>query len=50
MSGLEPGAPDSALMAAVLREIGCRWHQGYVFAAALFPEQIDEMLEVPLAG
>jgi EAL domain-containing protein (putative c-di-GMP-specific phosphodiesterase class I) len=74
VSGLEPGAPDSALVAAViamgraldvevvaegieteqqaavLRELGCPLGQGYLFAEPLLPEQIDEMLETPLAG
>ena len=74
VSGLEPGAPDSALVAAViamgraldvevvaegieteqqaavLRELGCPLGQGYLFAEPLLPEQIDEMLEAPLAG
>jgi len=72
VAGLEPGEPDSALVAAViamggaldmnvvaegieteaqaieLREMGCLYGQGYLFARPLPAERLDELLEAGL--
>ena len=74
VSGIQPGAPDSALVAAViamgraldvevvaegietrdqadeLRDLGCPLGQGFLFAEAILPEEIDALLETRLAG